>query len=267
LHLPKLERADMHLTYRAERIQGATMPFDDLTLRMDVVDGVVTLHPLSFGVGKGRLSGDVSLTPQKDAVRARADIRLAQLDISHLMRASGGFHGAGVLNGTARLEGVGHSVAEILGSADGAVSLRMAGGILSSWLVDLVGLRLGSALLSWLGPSPDTRVQCFVGDLALRQGVLAIRALRLKTEDAVTEGYGAIDLGREQMDVQLRTASRHLTIGVLPAPLLINGTLKDPHAAPATRDGLIGALALLPMIQSGSGDGPSCDNMSNRSGG
>jgi hypothetical protein len=32
------------------------MPLDDLTLRMDVVDGAVALRPLTFGVGRGRMS-------------------------------------------------------------------------------------------------------------------------------------------------------------------------------------------------------------------
>src|SRR3712207_9412880 len=67
------------------------------------------------------------------------------------MEASGGHQGEGALNGTARLEGTGRSVAGILGGADGAASLWMAGGDLSKLLVDLAGLRLGSALLSSLG--------------------------------------------------------------------------------------------------------------------
>jgi len=264
-HLEKLERTDLHLTYRAERIQGAAMPFDDLVLRMDVVDGAATLHPLSFGVGDGRIAGEVWLTPQKGALRARADIKLAQLDVSHLMRASGRFRGAGALNGTAHLEGVGRSIAEILGNADGALSLWMAGGDLSSLLVNLVGLRLGNALLSGLGRSPNTHVECFVGDLELRRGLLAIRRLLMKTEDAVTEGVGEIDLGREQVNVQLRTASRRFTVGVVPAPLLIDGTFKNLRAAPAVREGLVGNLAKIPTIQPGIGDGPRCDGSSAQS--
>ena len=58
------------------------------------------------------------------------------------------------------------------------------------------------------------------------------------------------------MEVRLRTQSKRLTIGVLPAPLLISGTLKDPRAAPdpatpAGRGGLAGALAALPTVQLG----------------
>ena len=268
LNFPKLERADVHLLYRAARIQGRSMPLDDLTLRMDVVDGAVALRPLTFGVGRGRMSVEASLTPEAEgAVKARAEVRFERLDVSRLMQASGGYRGEGALNGTARLEGTGRSVAGILGGADGAAFLWMAGGDLSRLLVDLAGMRLGSALLSSLGGgAARTPVECFVADLALRRGVLSTRALLLETEDALTEGQGAVDLGRERVEVRLRTESKRLTVGVLPAPLLISGTLKEPRAAPdpatpAGRGGLVGALAALPSVQLGIGDDPRCEGL------
>jgi uncharacterized protein involved in outer membrane biogenesis len=270
LNFPKLERADMHVLYRAERIQGRSMPLDDLTLRTDVVDGAVALRPLTFGVGRGRITIGASLTPEAEgAVKAQTEIRFERLDVSRLMQASGGYQGEGALNGTARLEGTGRSVADILGGADGAASLWMAGGDLSRLLVDLAGLRLGSALLSSLGGAPRTPVECFVADLTLRRGVLSTRALLLETEDAVTEGQGTMDLGRERLEVRLRTESKRLTVGVLPAPLLISGTLKEPRAAPdpaapAGRGGLAGALAALPKIQLGTGDDPRCEGLLGR---
>jgi hypothetical protein len=75
-----------------------------------------------------------------------------------------------------------------------------------------------------------------------------------------------VDLGRERVEVRLRTASKRLTVGVLPAPLLISGTLKEPRAAPdpaapAGRGGLAGALAALPSVQIGTGDDPRCEGL------
>jgi uncharacterized protein involved in outer membrane biogenesis len=53
LNPPKLKRVDAQLVYRAERIQGRSVPLDDLNLRMEVVDGTVALRPIGFGVGRG----------------------------------------------------------------------------------------------------------------------------------------------------------------------------------------------------------------------
>ena len=105
-----------------------------------------------------------------------------------------------------------------------------------------------------------------MADLTLRRGVLSTRALLLETEDALTEGQGTVDLGRERVEVRLRTESKRLTVGVLPAPLLVSGTLKEPRAAPdpatpAGRGGLAGALAALPSVQLGIGDDPRCEGL------
>jgi AsmA family protein len=267
LHLAKFDSVDLYLSFDAQRIQGALMPFDDLTLGMDIVGGMVAIHQLSIGVGEGRISGDIRLTPRADEVlQARTDLRFQRLDVARLLWASGSYRGNGALNGAVRIEGTGHSLAEILAGADGAASLWMLGGNLSSLLVDLAGLRLGSALLSSLAGSPTTNVECFVADLTLRRGVLSARTLLLETADAVTEGTGAVDLGQERVEIRLQTQSKHLTVGVLPAPLLISGTLKEPRAAPdpaaaAGRGGLAGALAMLPTIQLGTNDALRCKGL------
>jgi hypothetical protein len=133
------------------------MPLDNLSVDLDVVDGAVSLHQLSFGVAHGRISGDILLTPRANqALQAHADMHFEQLEASRLLRASG-YQGNGALNGRLRVDGTGHSIAEILATADGTASLWMLEGDLSSLLVDLAGLRLGSALFSSLNGSPTTR--------------------------------------------------------------------------------------------------------------
>jgi hypothetical protein len=267
IHAAKFDLANVHLTFDAQRVQGASMPFDKLAFDVDVVDAAVALHQLSVAVGQGQITGDIWLMPRADeTLLARADIHFERLDVSRLLGASGRFKGNGLLNGVVRLDGAGGSMAEILARADGVASLWMLGGDLSSLLVDLAGLRLGSALLSSLNGSPTTTVECFVADLVLRRGVLSTRTLMLETADAITEGSGAVDLGQERVEVRLRTQSKRLTVGVLPAPLLIRGTLKDPRAAPdpatpAGRGGLAGALAALPTVQLGIGDAPHCQSL------
>ncbi|MFC7544745.1 AsmA family protein [Siccirubricoccus deserti] len=260
---------DAYLTYHAERIQGRSMPFDDLTLRMDLVDGTVALRPLSFGVGAGRIAADILLTPrEEDTVQAKSEVRFERLDFARLMHATGTYQGAGVLSGTARVEGTGGSIAEILGHGDGALLLSMTGGYLSKLLVDLAGLRLGSALLGSLGGEARTPVKCFVADLPLRRGILSTRALLLETDDVVIEGRGVVDLRRERVEIRLWTESKRLNFGALPLPLLVSGTLKAPSAAPdrtaGAGGGIAGAIAALPTIRFGIGDDPRCEGLLRR---
>ena len=267
LQVAKFDWANVHLAFRAQRIQSASMPFDNFSVNMDVVDGNVALHQFSVGIGQGQISGDIWLTPRtNEAMQARADVDFERADVSRLLWASRGYRGNGALNGAMHVDGTGRSIADIVAGADGDTSLWMMGGDLSSLLVDLAGLRLGSALVASLNGKPTTKVECFVADLALRRGILSTRTLRLETEDSVTEGTGVVDLRNERVDIRLRTQSKHLTIGVVPAPLLITGSLKDLQAGPdpatpAGRGGLAGALAALPTVQLGVGDTWDCQSV------
>jgi hypothetical protein len=263
LSIPKLQWADIHLRYRAAHIEGRDMPLDDLSVAMDVVGGHISVHPISFGIGKGRLSGNVDLTPTDGRnVHAKIDLRMQNLDVSRMMAATHRFQGAGSVSGVGAIDGTGDSLASLMANGDGEVKMAMAGGNLSAVLVDLTGLQFGNALLSALGVPRQTPVQCFVGDLGLRRGVLDFKAMTLDTGEAIVNVAGDVDLAKETIDLGLKTDSKHLSIGSLPGRLNIVGTFKDPSIRPGAEEtGRLGAaaglavlfapLAILPTIQFG----------------
>jgi uncharacterized protein involved in outer membrane biogenesis len=263
ISVPRLNWADIHLRYRGAHIEGRDIPLDNVDVALDVVNGQITLHPLSFGVGTGRLIADLDLVPLSDRnVRAKMDLRMQNLDVSRLMAATHTFQGAGAISGVGAIDATGDSLASLLGHGNGEVKMAMAGGDLSAVLVDLTGLEFGNALLSALGMPQKTQVQCFVGDLALQEGVLDFRALELDTKETLTNVSGAVNLARETIDLHLRTQAKHFSIGSLPTNINITGTFKSPTirpgAAVAARAGaavglgvLFAPLAILPTIQFG----------------
>jgi hypothetical protein len=247
------------------------MPFDSLSAEADIVDGAVSLHPVSFGIGQGRLTAAGTLTPQEGGgLRAKIEVELRRADLSRLLGAAGA-GGAGTLGGVARLEGSGKSLSEILGRGNGEATVVTVGGNISSFLVDLSGLQFGNALLSALGIPAREGIECLIGDFALQRGTLRGRTLLLDTDAHAVTGGGTLDLGREQLDLRLRTDAKRPTIAALPTPIRIGGTLKNPAIRPelgeaAARAGaavglglLFPPLALLPTIQLGVGENSQCE--------
>ncbi|MEO8715136.1 MAG: AsmA family protein [Acetobacteraceae bacterium] len=270
ISVPKFQYADVHLRYRAARIQGRSMPLDNLVAALDIVAGQVVVHPISFGVGQGRIRVNARLDPAGRAVRANAEIDFQSLDLARLMAATHTFGGAGALSGSARIAGTGTSLAAIAANGDGEILVGMAGGDLSALLVDLSGLELGNAVLSALGLPRRTAIECMVAYFALERGVLRSRAFVLDTNEAIVGGTGTIDMRNDALALQIRTAPKHFSIGSLPGPLNISGTLKHPRILPSAqtvaRVGIAGALAallpplaVLPTIQFGTADHHRCD--------
>ncbi|MEO9189057.1 MAG: AsmA family protein, partial [Acetobacteraceae bacterium] len=270
ISVPQFRYADVHLRYRGGRIQGRSMPLDDLVVALDIVNGQVAVHPVSFGVGQGRISVKAQLDPVGKEIRTNSEIDFQSLDMSRLMGATHTFGGAGALSGSARIVGTGDSLAAIVANGDGEILVGMAGGDLSALLVDLSGLELGNAVLSALGLPKRADIECLIADFALQRGILRTRALIVDTSQAIVGGTGSIDMRNDAIDLQLRTAPKHFSIGSLPGPLNISGTLKHPRILPSAqtvaRVGIAGVLAavlpplaVLPTIQLGATDHHRCD--------
>ena len=188
--------------------------------------------------------------------------------------SAAGAGGAGSLGGVGNIETTGRSLSEMLGNGDGGLTVVTVGGNISALLADLSGLQFGRALLSALGIPERTSIECLIGDLGLRRGTLTVRTLLLDTESHVVTGGGTAALGKETLDLHLRTDSKHFSIGSLPTSIGITGSFKDPSIGPeagelAARAGaavglgvLFPPLALLPTIQLGVGENSQCERLS-----
>jgi len=272
ISLPKLNVADVHLKYRAARIQGRAQPLDNMRADLDIVNGEVKLHPLAFGIGRGQITSTIDLAAQGAGVRANVAIDFQRVDVDKLLMATGVARGAGSIGGRAVLQGAGRSVAEILGHGTGELKLYMgSGGNLSALLVDLSGLQFGNALLSALGIPTRARIQCLIADVTLQQGLATAKTLFLDTDEGRVNGKGTLSFYNEALGLQLETDAKHFSIGSLPAPINITGTFASPHVRPdatvlAERAGAAIALgvlltplaALLPTIQLGTGEDGAC---------
>ncbi|MDT7951716.1 MAG: AsmA family protein [Acetobacteraceae bacterium] len=272
ISMPKLNVADVHLQYEANRIEGRHQPLDHMRVRMDIVNGDVSLHPLSFGIGKGEIESNIRLAERHDALAMKADVNFKQVDVSKLLNATGVAQGAGSISGEAVIEGTGKSLAAILGDGNGEIKLYMgSGGNLSALLVDLSGLQFGNALLSALGIPTRERIECLITDVSLKGGHAESRLTMLDTNDSRIGITGGVNLKTEQMNLSLRTKAKHFSVGTLPAPIGIGGTLGNPSIRPDLAEGgaraaaavglgvLLTPLAgLLPTIQFGTGDDNAC---------
>jgi len=225
--------ADIHLTYRGEKISGKNVPFDFIEAKLDIEDGRIRLAPLRLGIGKGAITGDIALSPVGNEVDTEAEVKAEHVNVSHLLASAGLGSGEGILDGTAKLKGRGASMSSILANGDGALRIVMPmGGNINALLVDLSGIEIAPAFLAAIGVPDKEGIRCMVADFELRHGILASRVLEVNTTEHVITGGGRVDLSREIVDMSLRTDPKHFTIGKLATPILISGPLKHLRFMP-----------------------------------
>ena len=118
------------------------------------------------------------------------------------------------------------------------------------------------------------KLQCLITDFVLQNGVANARTMLIDTDEARVGITGDVDLRSEKLDLAVKTEAKHFSIGSLPTPIDVNGTLGAPNLAPevgplAARGGAAIALgiigtplaALLPTIQFGTGEDNACGGL------
>jgi len=246
---------DADVKFTGKRIiRTADLPITDLVTHLKLDDGVLTLDPLNFGVAGGNLMSSLQLNGKREPLAATIDMKARHLQLKQLfpkfesMRAS-----VGEVNGSAKLSATGNSVAALLGSSNGEAKLLVENGTVSKFLLEAMGLNVGSVVISKLFGDKPVQIHCGVSDFSFTNGVARSRVFVIDTQDAVIDTSGAIDLGSERLALTVRPDSNGLRIFSLRSPLYVGGTLKKPSVSPdigvlALRAGGVVALALVAPV-------------------
>lgn len=274
INLPKLRGADFDIRYAAQRIESEKTPFDDLDAHLRIEDGVLSLRPLSFGIGGGGIAANLLLDGTQDLARVEADADFRQVDFGRVLREATDFRGAGRIDGRASLRARGNTVADLLGAGNGKLRLSMAGGDMSALLINLAGLDFGNALLSAMGIPSRAKLRCMIADLDLKDGTVNTDTLLLDTTEAKVIGTGTVNLRTEVVDYRIQTEPKTFNIGSVAAPINVRGPLKKPRIRPdagslarrgtaAVVLGIVGTplAALAATVQFGTGKDADCAAM------
>ncbi len=266
------QHMDVELTLVGKRVlHPPALPIEALDAHVRIADGVLRLEPLRLRLAGGTAVAQVRLDGRGAPLRGTADVEFHGLELRKLFPTVEAMKKArGLAHGRARLAGTGESVKELLGSADGRISLAVDRGMVSNLLLELLGLDAAESLLIFTTGDRDIPLRCAVADLGLAKGIATTNVLVLDTPDTLVVGRGVVDLRRETLDLTLYPRPKDTSLLAARVPLHVRGSLRDPRVRPdasalAVRG--IGAavlalvnplLALAPFIETGPGKDSDC---------
>jgi AsmA protein len=269
--VPRLNAMDAQVSLKARRlIVHPAVPFENLSMRIEVADGVMRLQPLQFGLSGGDIVATIVLDARRKPISADAAIDFRKIDFSRLFPTLDNERlSAGELGAQVRLNGRGQSVAELLGSANGTIAAAMDGGRISHAVVAAASLDGGKLLPLLLRGDKPVALRCAAVSLTVQQGMAWTEVFVLDTETVRIDASGALDMGAERLGFEVNAQPKEASILSLRGPLHIEGTFRHPRiaisAATLLRGGAAIALgvvnplaALLPLIETGPGQDTNC---------
>jgi uncharacterized protein involved in outer membrane biogenesis len=224
-----LQRSDTVLTFRAESVEVAHVPLRQVSARMTIDRGILTVAPLLADVLEGRLSAHVRLDATRDVPPVQADIKVSGLQIgrlSHKESTKPPFEG--LLRARINITGEGRSIHQIVASANGVVTAVLLHGTLRASLAELAGSDLRGLGLLATKSTQDTPIRCAFASFQAHKGILSVQNLTVDTEPVLVTGDGTIDLDAESLDLSFRGHPKKLRLVRLHSALLVRGTLAHP---------------------------------------
>jgi uncharacterized protein involved in outer membrane biogenesis len=249
LHLDRLRRLDASVQLRGNHIESI-LPLEDVTAKMTLQAGRLTIDPIEFGVAGGRIRSHLELDADSQPAKTDVDIEIKHVRLKDILaRFDVADESVGLIGGQAKMWAQGNSVADLLASLDGGLLLLMSGGQFEDLLVELAGLDLGESFAALFGDKEQKfTINCALVDLHAKQGVAQLKTLVVDTDDTLFLGDGTIDFTREGLDLTIDPKPKDLSLFSARAPIYIQGTLKEPKIRPGESAIIRGAasLAMLP---------------------
>ena len=266
---------DADVQLKAKTLARAeALPLENLQTHLTMKDSVLSLDPLNFGFAGGQLQAKITLDGHKPPIQARAQMRARKLQLAKLFPTLDlGKTSIGQVNGQFDLTGQGNSIEDMLGGADGKLSLVVSNGQISRLMMESVGLHLWEIVSLKLTGDKPVALRCGVADFAIKQGTMHAGALVVDTQVTTLFGTGTVDLKTEALDLELDTRTKTTSPLSLQSPIYIRGTFAKPlvqvdkgkvltRAAGAIGLGLVNPfLALIPLVDAGPGEDSDCGQL------
>lgn len=224
------QKMDADVVFTGDTIlRSAALPVTAMHTHLRMDNGQLTLDPLQFGVAGGTMTGTIRLNGRHAPMEGNIDIAARHLQIKQMfptfqpMKTS-----FGEINGDARLALLGNSTASLASAANGEIKLLISNGAISSTLLEEAGLNVANIVAAKLFGDKTVDINCAAADFVVRHGVLDARVFAFDTTDALINVNGNINLGTEQMMLDVYPHTKGFRVFSLRSPLYVKGTFKKP---------------------------------------
>lgn len=233
LDISRLKAMDAKVTFTGDQLVSNNLPLDDFFMDVDLEDSLLKLQPVRFGTAKGDISAYLTVNARQEPVLIDGDFRFHRLDLKPMfekLSASFGIpnYAKGYVGGTAKLQGTGKSLRQMLASSTGTIGLGMEGGQFSNLVIELLGLDVAQGLGLFLEKDKPVNIRCMIGDFKVSKGLMQVQHFVLDTTDSNILGKGTINLKNEALNLTLYTNPKDSSPLTLNSPIGLRGTLKDP---------------------------------------
>jgi AsmA family protein len=236
--LPSLNAMDARVGVALTQLDLGTRslePLAPVNASLVLEGGVLTLNHLNAGVAGGEVAGSARLDPRNSPPLWQASLDAHNMAIERWFKPDVKLLTDDPVTGRMKaqldVQGRGHSMAEVLGSLNGPVQLRLENGSFSHLLTEAIGLDIAQGLGLVFRGDKNLPLNCARVDGRFAAGVLRPRTAIMDNRDSRIDLDGRVSLKDEALDLRVVAKPKDFSPLTLRAPVRVQGTLADPRVA------------------------------------
>jgi len=232
LHTEKLRAMNMDVTLDARKVVAPDyLPVQSLSFRVLINNGVAKVNPLKLAVlGGGGIGGELGIDARTDAPKVHASLRGDAIELKTFFRNSRFFDTTQAkVQGAVNLAGVGRSLAQVMGSANGHVEIASSGGSVSALMVSLAGLQLFDALILYVTGDNRIPILCAAGRMNFNNGAITFDRTLFDTQKSILRINGQVDLKSQVVNAEVRAEPKSFDLLDLHGPVAVKGKIREPQ--------------------------------------
>ena len=236
------DAAHIDLRISADALHYHAHSLRQVAATIEIAPGHIRLQDATANLGTPqqaghlRLNGDLRATGNaidSTGASVTAQLQLERAEAGTVLQALGLRDGAaqiaGAVEARATLDMRGAVLGDALRTLQGHAVIAMQQGRIARSLVEAASADL-RALFRDRGDS--TALRCLLAVAEIKAGMMLLGPLTLRSQDGTIRGGGAIDLGRQHLDLVLRSDPKTTGFLALDIPLHLSGPLGDVSAKP-----------------------------------
>lgn len=222
---------DADVRYTAARLRSDSIPISDISVTVDLDDGLLKLSPLVMTMARGKLSSDIAIDWRRRPARTTYDIRLASTPMAQLLAGFGVAKAgtSGTVKGRIELVGDGDALHDSLATASGRMAFVIPKGTFWTRNVQLAELDFGTFVQKMFEDKLKQPVQINCGLVAftVRGGKAAADPILIDTTKNVITGRGGFSFATEQMDMAFNADGKKFSLVSGQSPVQIGGYFSE----------------------------------------
>ena len=244
-----LRRLDAFVDVEVRQVLSGTDRLGDGRLVAQIVEGRLYLGPIDVNLPGGTAKLSILYDPTKGAIELAAGAYVERFDygiLARRLRRADDVKGLFSLN--LELSGTAPSLDTIMSHASGKVDFAVWPTDVRAGVFDLWSVNVFLALLPFIDPRAESRVNCVVGRFDLNDGKLRDDTLVIDTTRVRVRGAGGANFETEALGFRFRPRAKGLALLSLQTPLQVTGTFTDYSVGVEAGDVLATILRLLGSV-------------------